>query len=517
MKKLVLVSSVLPILSSVLFAAACGDNNEGTPGIDGGVDIDAPAVDAPIDTPPTEFTYAAPYKVPLSPTGPDQIHSIVAGPGSSFYYAGFVAQSADPAAANGAGLKAIFVGKTTATGPDFAFGNIPSSGVALVGPANGAPFVTPTGSADEIDVAVQSDGKILVSFSIANTVDPTDRDVAVARLLPATGALDTTFGTDGLARIDFGAKNVGTPVAADSARGLTVDANNNIFVHASVARPVVGSVDSDFAVAKLTADGKLADGTNGTTAWGPVATPGKFYLDVQIAGVSKNATARGIIALADGSVLAGGYIADGVTPGAQPAFFKLTAAGVLDTTFNTTGYFHDSVLAMQTEIYNFALHGTSVVTGGYGRDTGTLNDFVSLKINTSTGARDLTWGGTTNGAKVFDPSGMALGSNCRNAIAMPGGKTLLLGSTGPGNAAAQDGVFAVLDANGNLDPKYGPTGISRVKFNAAADQNDAFWAGAVNGNTVMVAGWRGTGTAGTSVPQSATNNDDAYLVTFQVQ
>jgi hypothetical protein len=159
---------------------------------------------------------------------------------------------------------------------------------------------------------------------------------------------------------------------------------------------------------------------------------------------------------------------------------------------------------MQTEVYNFAMHGTHVVTGGYGRNAGTTNDWVSLRFDVMTGARDTTWGGAPNGAVLFDPSGTMAGANCRNAIWLTNGKTLLTGSIGPGNMPAQDAAFAVLDASGKLDAAFG-TGI--VTYPLGANGNDQFWGGVVSGGTALVVGYQGGGTT-----QSETTNDDSYAV-----
>lgn len=476
-------------LALVLVVAACGDDANTTP--DAGTMIDGKTVDTPpmIDGAPS-FTPPTPYKVPLSAGGPDQIHSVKAGPGGSFFLAGFVAQTAT-------GDKAIFVAKTTATGPDTTFGNVPNSGVAVL-----PQVFTPGGGSgtDEIDLAVQSSGKVLVSFTVADPDDATDRDVRVARLTTA-GALDTTFaGGAGFITIDFSAKGSGTVL--DTARGLTVDSNDNIFVHALAKSPT--GTDSDFAVAKITPDGTLA------TGWGLNDT-GKFFLDTPIGSTPSAATPRGIVALADGSIIAGGY-SNAIGPGNQPVIYKLDANGDLATSFNGTGYFFDTVLTRQTEAYNFALqNGTHVITGGYGNEANiTRDDWISLRVDVATGQRDMTWGGSTNGAKVIDVSPNMTSSNCRNAVPLPGGKTLLIGSTGPGNMAAQDGVFVILDANGNVDTKY--NGINRFKLDSA-DGNDQFWGAAESGGNILIAGWRGTSGAA----QSATLNDDSYLIVFPVQ
>lgn len=492
-------------ISCALFAA-CGDNNDGK-NVDAGPDIDSPiadaAVDTPIDSPDSTFTPPPPYGPPISPNGPDQIQAVKAGPNGSWYLAGFAAQTPT-------GPKGIFVAKTTATGPDIAFGNVPNAGVAALA------AVTPTGGADEIDLAVQSDGKILVSYNVTNAGDATDRDVQVARL-NTNGTLDTSFGTDGFATIDFSTKNTTGTAVLDTARGLAVDANNNVFVTAVALSPTGATPNSDFAMAKLTADGTLCDGTNGTTGWGRNDS-GKFFLDTQVGGMSMPATVRGVVALADGSVIAGGYVGgSGLAAGNVPVWYKLDANGDLETEFGGagTGYFFDAVLTRQTEVYNFALNaaGTKVTTGGYGNVLGVdRDDWISMQIDTTTGALTKPWGGAADGAKLIDVSPNMTSSNCRNAVALPGGKTLMIGSTGQGNMAVQDAVFAIIDENGNLDTHYGP-GIHRFKFTSADDKNDQFWGAAVSGTKVLVAGWRGTAGAA----QDATLNDNSFLVIFDLQ
>ncbi len=480
-------------LAIALVVAACGDDAATTP--DAGHTIDGQAVDAPMIDGAPMFTPPTPYKVPLSAGGPDQIHSVKAGPNGSFFLAGFAAETP-------AGDKAIFVAKTTATGPDVTFGNVPNTGVAVLSQV----FSPPGGGSDEIDLAVQSTGKVLVSFTVVDADDATDRDVRVARLT-TTGVLDTTFGGGaGFVTIDFSAKGAGTVV--DTARGLAVDGNDNIYVHAVAKSP--GGADSDFALAKLTAEGVLCDGQNATIGWG-AGDSGKFFLDTPIGATRANATARGVVALADGSVVAGGY--SNALGGNQPVVYRLDPDGDLATTFNTTGYFFDTVLSRQTEVYNLALQdATHAVTCGYGNEANvTRDDYISMRIDLETGQRDMTWGGSTNGAKLIDVSPNQTSSNCRNAIALPGGKTILIGSTGPGNMAAQDGVFVVLDASGNVDAKY--NGINRFKLDSAADANDQFWGAAESGGNILVAGWRGTSGAA----QSATVNDDSYLIVFPVQ
>ena len=121
---------------------------------------------------------------------------------------------------------------------------------------------------------------------------------------------------------------------------------------------------------------------------------------------------------------------------------------------------------------------------------------MSLRFDAATGERDETFGGAEGGAVIIDPSGEHLGSNCRGAHALPDGKTLLLGSTGPGNMPAQDAAFAILDEDGYF------------RENGA----DQFWGAAVSGDYVMLVGYSGAG-----MTQSEELNDDAYAVFFPLE
>lgn len=484
MRKLFCIASVL--------VSGCGDNlsvpDAGVPG------DEQPMIDAPIDS-PTPFTPPTPFAFNLSATGPDQITTAYPGPNGTFYAAGF-------AAATPTGDKLLTVTRRLATGaPDTTF--------ATAGILTTTVKVVPGQS--EVDIVTQSDGKIIVSTTtvaaVANVTDAADTDIALVGIL-ANGTLDPNFGVAGIRVVSLNESYLDATVTPavvrgrDGIRGLAIGANNQIFVHAYqrgeglISGGATPRIDSEWVIARFTADGQLDLGYGGGD--------GKFVYDIFVTGMHTNATPHAVLPLPDGSVVAGGYANTPQTSSVQPVLFKVNAAGTaLDTTWGTQGLFHESVLTVQTEIYNFARHGDNLVTGGYGRNSGTANDYISLRFNVNTGVRDLTWGGTTNGAVVFDPSGAMLGNNCRNAIALPNGKTAVIGSTGPSNMATQDAVFAILDATGHLDTTFG-TGI--VKYMLGGNGNDQFWGGAVSGNNLLVVGYQGGGASPTTM------NDDAYGV-----
>ena len=471
--------------SGILLFAACGDNDEHVAtdapiAVDGATidagTIDAPAIDAPMTDGPLPFVPPTPFGIPLAMMGPDQLMTAAAAPGGMFYVGGFAAQTPT-------GARLITVARMSTTGPDPTFG---TGGVATTALA----FV---GGGDEIDLVVQPSGKIVVSGTIANVANPLDRDVALLRLNP-NGTLDPTFGVAGVRILDLNtAHNTGAAlVGLDGARGLATNATGELYLHANSrgeGNNLAGTprTDTDFTVVKLSVDG-AQDLT--------VAGDGKFTLDLQESG----ANPRGIDALSDG-VIASGYANSVGVGSVQPVVYKLTPVGGLIPGFASGGVFHEQVLALQTEIYGLAIHGATFTTGGYGRATGTTNDFVSLKFDSTTGVRDTGFGGAPNGAVVFDPSAAALADNCRSALALPGGKTLMLGSTGPGNDPAQDAVFAILTADGMLDTSYG-TGINRFSLGTGAEQ---FWGAAVSGGNVLLIGHRGAG-----MTQTETTNDDSF-------
>ncbi|KAB2895368.1 MAG: hypothetical protein F9K40_16225, partial [Kofleriaceae bacterium] len=394
------------------------------------------------------------------------------------------------AAATADGDRIVTVVKLTATG-------------ALDTTWGGGDGIAPTpvvfgGGADEIDLALQPDGKIVVAATVDNGTAG-DGDIAVTRL-DADGTLDTTFGegTSGVRVLDLTTGSVFTGGGAnyDRARGLAVDATGQIFIHAVVRRVTPGApptpeADTDFAVVRLTAAGAL------DTAYG--GGDGYFTLDI----LESNATPRGFHVQADGKVIAGGYANSTATNSVQAVLYRVNTDGAaLDTTFATQGLFHAVVLQVQTEIYGFAVHGTHLVTAGYGRDAGDQNDWVSMRFAVADGARDTAWGGATSGAVVIDPSGTMVGDNCRNALALPDGRTLLVGSSGSG-APAQDAAFAVLSATGQLDTSFGD---GTHVFPLGANQGDQLWGGAVNVSNALLVGWSGVAT------QSTETNDDSFAV-----
>lgn len=466
----------------VAMLVACGDNNSDNP-----PDAADPDPDAAPDAPPTPFVAPPFTKVPLSAAGTDQLLNGAAGPNNTFYGVGFRAPSFESTSD-----RELVLVKLSAAGTlDTTFGG--GDGIASLNAQIG-------GNAELFrGIAVQSDGKIVVSGIVEDEVNALDRDVVVVRF-DALGIPDATFGVAGIVRLDLNSAiiNGTTATGTDFTWGLTVDSTDRIYVHAAQrAEGLDGNgnprTDTDFTVVRLTGAGTL-DNTFGTG--------GKFMLDIQGSNASgATGGVRDIHVLADGSILASGYANSSGLGTRQPVIYKLTSAGVLDTTFGG-GIFHEVVMQTDMECYGLSIQNNKITTAGYGRDTGdaTANDYVSLRLNLD-GTFDTTWG--TNGKVVFDPKMMAVQDNNRNIVGLPGGRTALLGSSGA-SGTVSDAVFAILTPTGGFDTAFG-TGINLYDLGGA----EQLWGGAVStdGTKAIFTGFRGAGAT-----PDATNNDDAYVV-----
>lgn len=338
-------------------------------------------------------------------------------------------------------------------------------------------------------IVVQSTGKIVVAATVfhAGTV-AADRDFALARF-NANGTVDDTFGTNGNGIV---IEDLSTPddpggTVFDSQYGLALGASDTLFLEGAM-KSLTGA-DSDFAVLKLDANG-ARDGGFGTN--------GLVTVDV---GGGLNASARNLRVLGDGSVLASGYFRNGTltTDPVQPVLIKLKPNGDPDGTFGVNGVYTELIYALAFEAYGTALQGTSFVTAGYGRNASSESeDWLSLRI-TATGTRDLTWG--TGGIARVDFGGQT--DNARNILALPDGRFVIVGG-GRTTATNQDAMIGMLTANGQWDTTWGPKGLRTFETGGAGDH---FWGVAVspNGKTLAVGGIAGAKDGG---------NDDAlvYLV-----
>jgi uncharacterized delta-60 repeat protein len=200
-------------------------------------------------------------------------------------------------------------------GPNFDFGvaRLNSDGTldrTFGGPWEGTVTVDFQGSDEALDVEIQSDGKIVVA---GYTREAGVERMAVVRL-NSDGTLDPTFGQGGKVTVSCGQYGCRARAAAIQSSGKIVLAG-----HKNLDDQFVG--DDAFAIVRLNADGTpdMRFGANG-----------RVYVDF---GTGSDA-AQDIALQTDGKIVAVGYV-----KGTTLAFgyVRLNGSGILDATFSGDG------------------------------------------------------------------------------------------------------------------------------------------------------------------------------------
>lgn len=421
-----------------------------------------------------------PHTVGASADGHDRLFGVTFAPDSSYYVVGVTAPGVDAATNDYATL----VGHFDADGEldtSFGTGGWYTRNLAV-------------GLGGEIarGITLQSDGKIVVVATVehvATGADPRDRDIALFRL-NTDGTLDTTFGTDGVELIDLTDGEAlpapSTAYVADSAWNVQADEMDRLVVAVGPKR--TGGTDTDFGVLRL-----LPDGDRDAS----FATGGLYQRDIS----NVNASVRGVEILPDGRISLAGYFSEGAS--IRPVILLLDATGAPVSTFGTDGVYTEVVLTAQVEAYAAVLQGTNFVTTGYGREEALGdNDFLSLRIDATTGVRDLTYG--MGGIAIL--GGYDFSDNARGLVVLPDDRILMIGALRTTSTAA-DAALVLMTADGAFDGSFGTAGVRLV--NTAGGTVDHFWGVDVDprGERVVAVGIGGTETP---------TDDDALVYLFPV-
>lgn len=470
-------------LGGVLAAAlvACGDEETATPAGTGtaGAVTSATAAASSVLKLDTSFGTNGIAATPLTSNAHDRFMAIAVAPDGKTYAAGFITENGD---------QAMAVARLDAQGAlDKTFGK---DGVASVNVAVG-------GKTAELAraIAIQSSGKIIIGGPVER--DPTaagdagrDTDVAVARF-DNTGKLDTAFGRNGIATVDFGTGRVttGTTFVADTSWGLGSLAGDKVVIFGSKLADGADRVDTDFILVGLTAAGTV------DTAFG---TNGRTVLDVS--KVSDNP--RNLLVQADGKIAFGGY--SSINDVLQPVIIRTSADGKLDTTFGTGGYFTDAVLPGVAEVYSLGMQGNNYVFAGYGRgaDTAEKVDMLVARV-TSDGKWDKTFG--TSGVARVDIA--KDDDRARTMVMLPDGRILGVGS-GKKNATNIDAMVVLFTKDGQLDKSFGDGGTLISDLGGPAD---GWWGVALSADKkhIYLAGYKGT-------DATSGGNDDAVVARLSI-
>jgi uncharacterized delta-60 repeat protein len=432
----------------------------------------------PIPTLDGTFGAGGVATLPLNATTHDRFMAVAVAPDGKVYAAGYVIEGGD---------QIMAVARLDASGAlDRAFGK---EGMAAVNAA-------PGGKAGELarSIVVQSSGKIVIAgpaeHDVAATGDAArDTDVAVARF-DATGKLDPTFGTGGVAKIDLGAGRItsGTTFVGDNAWGLGSLPDDRVVVFGSKLADGGGRTDSDYVVVGLTSAGALDAG---------FGNGGQVVVDLDRSGDSP----RNLLVQADGKIVATGYSAgaDGVV---TPVLIRVTAAGVLDAPFGTNGVATTRILPGVAESYAVAAQGDGYISVGYGRgaDAAEKVDVVVERYK-SDGSLDRSFGkdGLTRVDVAKDDD------RARNVAVLPDGRVLVVGS-GKKTPLNVDAMMVLLDRDGAPVAGFGEKGNLISDLGGTADS----WYGVAlspDQKYVYVAGYKGTEGSG---------NDDSVIARLKL-
>jgi uncharacterized delta-60 repeat protein/uncharacterized repeat protein (TIGR01451 family) len=311
-------------------------------------------------------------------------------------------------------------------------------------------------------VAIDAQGRIVVAGSTTIDTFPIGQTgvFAVLRYLPS-GALDTSF--NGTGKWSLNASNAGYGSAAT---GVAIDSHGRIVAGGFE----YNGTDYDFAAVRLNPDGTL------DTSFG---TGGKMVTGVY---VSARNIANAVAIDPQDRVILAGY---SQVPGSDADFavVRLTAAGALDTTFNTTGKLAYNVagIAHDDRAYGVGVDSQGrIVAGGYvNNGTFSDNDFAVARF-TPTGGIDTTFGnsGRTVTNIGYNDLAMGLAVDGQDRIVLGGYSNIISGS-------AFDFEAARYTPAGVLDTSFGIGGETRL--DVTSGQSDYAQAVAIDpaGNIMM--------------------------------
>jgi uncharacterized delta-60 repeat protein len=271
-------------------------------------------------------------------------------------------------------------------------------------------------------VTRQNDGRLVVAGYTSSW------DFAVARYMP-DGALDTSFGTGGMAVVGIG--------VVDYAFAVAVDATGRIVV----AGTATGNGE-DFALLRLTADGRPDASFNGGDAANTSGTIRTHIL--------RDDRAHAVAIQPDGKIIAAGY-SNG--KGADFAAVRYLEDGSLDPSFGAAG---SGVATVELGSVDRAaamllLPGGQIVLGGYS-GAAFAADFVLVRL-TAGGLLDASFGSA--GIVRTDIAGSY---DYLNALALDAsGRIIAAGSSH--NGLNTDIAIARYTSAGVLDASFGSGGI----------------------------------------------------------
>jgi uncharacterized delta-60 repeat protein len=288
------------------------------------------------------------------------------------------------------------------------------------------------------DVTVLSGGKLLAAGYMNTTSSGGSIDFVAARY-NADGTPDTSFGSGGLATVDFKG-------GADRAMAAAVQpGTGGKILLAGTAQLTTGDV---FGVVRLNPNGAL------DTTFGGKGSGGKVT-------VGRSRTEAGSMAvLPDGRFILAGLVKNSSNAGSL-VLTRFNADGSLDTTFGNKGTVVTSVAVR--DMANLDQHSVRVAVDASGRTIVTATtasapgDFLVARFNPN-GSLDTSFGAARTGVVTTD---VLPGStdNARALALQADGKIVGGGGALPVNGAGYLLALARYNPDGTLDPTFDGDGI----------------------------------------------------------
>lgn len=317
--------------------------------------------------------------------------------------------------------------------------------------SDGTVFTPMSGARDEARaMAVQTDGKILLGGVTAV-------GITVLRTMP-DGSLDTSFGGDGRASLDFGSSCESIAVQTDGK--VVVAGYRYEQVPASGGNPSYSSFD--FIVGRFMANGD-PDPSFGTN--------GKVISDL---GTGQD-TAHSVAIQADGKILVGGY---GL---GQFTLIRYLPNGVVDTAFGTNGIVSTAGTRYGTRV--LVQPDGKILMGGSAYNNGGF----AVARYLADGTLDTTFDGDGL-AEALIPD-FYNGYTYTDMLRQPDGKLVIVGGDYTKFAAVR------FETNGALDPGFGNAGLATQ---AIANGFRGCYGGTLQADgKVLMVGWKENGFDGT--------------------
>jgi uncharacterized delta-60 repeat protein len=278
-----------------------------------------------------------------------------------------------------------------------------------------------------LDLALQSDGKIVVAGTVTTVGGGGSRDFALIRLNPG-GTLDETFDTDGIVRTDIAN-------SSDDARAVAVQPNNGKIVAG-------GSAGTNFALARYNANGSLDEtfDTDGKVFTNVVASGDEQILDLAFAADTQ----------ADKKIVVAGDMSNNF------AVARYNANGSLDTNTDADPTAHFDTDGVQTtdfgsidEAFGLVVAGDNKVTAAGTTLATDTPDFAVARYSAN-GSLDTTFSG--DGKKTTDFGDT--GDEAQGIALQADGKAVVAGASGERSSPGGGFALARYTASGSLDSTF---------------------------------------------------------------